>query len=608
MTEVVDMLVKPILMMPPIFSLPPVTSVICGIVSIIKGGALEKVPGIGDMIKYVREFIMIGLIIFFIYIKVMQFIGPKLWHFSESIKWRHPKKPTPLKTTSAGDDDDTAWWEYIPVVAAVEAVAEVVEAVESAEDGWTYFIEWIAWVPRGIQNWSVTVFQQIPIDVLSWDMESLSLDFGSEWGDPSNILREDCRRFINGSYAGDYSLYERETIETYYSDTHEGTDNDIYKNSATGSYLCSHGAYCEQLSDVFGRTLLGMNASDTDDSPANGYINGTNISSAPRKYATCCSGIPITDCNEHCRGDNPIDLDNLRDPKSLITDLEQMALHPIKTYEEILDVFKHLPPGDYEAIRCNFHNSIYDWWYEEGCCGCDAYDRYIKNHLPCPDTLFFHRGPTCTESWSDIGRHIKAAYDIRVQQCKSTCDTENDTLLNRRGCNSLNIDQAKRSVLRNRNDVLDAHIKRKRGGDYGTISNKKKQYIKKTPWKQGGNRPALNLGPSPYEADRSQERTDQLKIEGSGTLCNKHDLSEAELDECFGPFKPMTPEQYPVLFKNIIKEFMGSVLWYLFIALIIFIILYILCLLNPIGRAAYKGDHGPALDSLPKFLRNKLNN
>ena len=64
-------------------------------------------------------------------------------------------------------------------------------------------------------------------------------------------------------------------------------------------------------------------------------------------------------------------------------------------------------------------------------------------------------------------------------------------------------------------------------------------------------------------------------------------MNEEELEECFGPFRPMTPQQYPVLFYKIIKDFMGSILWTLLGLFVFFIILYILCLFNPIGRAAY---------------------
>ena len=64
--------------------------------------------------------------------------------------------------------------------------------------------------------------------------------------------------------------------------------------------------------------------------------------------------------------------------------------------------------------------------------------------------------------------------------------------------------------------------------------------------------------------------------------------SELESDNCFGPFKPMTSKQYPVLFYKITKDFMGTMLWALLGIFVFFIMLYILCLFNPIGRAAYK--------------------
>ena len=42
MSAVVDMLVKPILMMPPFFTFPPITTAICGLVELIKGGEIEN--------------------------------------------------------------------------------------------------------------------------------------------------------------------------------------------------------------------------------------------------------------------------------------------------------------------------------------------------------------------------------------------------------------------------------------------------------------------------------------------------------------------------------------------------------------------------------------
>ena len=178
-------------------------------------------------------------------------------------------------------------------------------------------------------------------------------------------------------------------------------------------------------------------------------------------------------------------------------------------------------------------------------------------------------------------------------ECVKSAHTQNDHIITLMGCNNLNMDQAKRSVLRNRNDVLDAQLKRERGegaNQYDSIYNEKNQYIKRTEWGKDEKLPeAPDNPPSAHDIEQSQIRIAELKTK-SGTPCEKHDLSEKDLEECFGPFKPMTSKQYPILFKNIIKEFMGTILWFLFIVFIIFIILYILCLFNPIGRKAYYGN------------------
>ena len=42
--------------------------------------------------------------------------------------------------------------------------------------------------------------------------------------------------------------------------------------------------------------------------------------------------------------------------------------------------------------------------------------------------------------------------------CKSNCEAKNDAFLMTRGCNSSDMEKAKRSALRNRNDVLLAQL------------------------------------------------------------------------------------------------------------------------------------------------------
>ena len=205
---------------PPILS--PWADIVCVIVNLIKGGFIEDIPGIGDMIKYLREFVFIALIVLFIFLKVMQYIGPKLWDYLESKKryliHNHPK-PLPPGGVPEEEEDPREAWEYIPNVYIYQEgkkfFSGASEAVESASDGWSYFLQWLDWAPRAVVCWCITTFLQIPIDILSWDMESLSIDFGNDWYSKGNFFRGGCERFINGSYAGDYSKFKGELIDTY---------------------------------------------------------------------------------------------------------------------------------------------------------------------------------------------------------------------------------------------------------------------------------------------------------------------------------------------------------------------------------------------------------
>ena len=592
MSSVVDAMIEPILLVPPFFDIPPFTEVICSVVELIKGGQIEEIPGIGQIIKYGREGILIFLLLFVLFIKAFQYISPIIWHFAENLKPRHPTKPVFNK------DDCTGFC--------------------GVTDYGSYALKYLEWIPVGFINWCITVFIQIPFDILAWDLESLSVDFGNLWGSEKNIFREDCRRFINGSYAGDFSLYEDEDIHKYLLDSESDTYNDKYLNSDSTPkryYLCTHGNWCEDIADVFGKTMMGRNSSLTDDnSPTNGFMNGINVSSAPRKYAVCCDGIPVEDCEKKCKEKSPIDINDLKNPASLIKNFTSFITSPIQSISEIIDIFA--PPTlnlkDYEAIECNFQNSIHDFWkkqctykggHTKGKSGIkkvfgfveDIADRVESAALPCPDTVGFHK-KTCSESMSDIGKHIKEAYDKRLSDCQEGCKTTNDQKLNARGCNSDNLEKAKRSVLRNRNDTLLSLLPR----DYE--SNKiKNMAIKRTPWKSGERPPELNPD---AEYNRGQQiiRTNKLTTK-DGTDCSRHDLNDGELEKCFGPFRPMTPETYPILFYKITKDFMGSILWTIFIIFIIFIILYILCLFNPVGRAEYKlNENAGALEGGMKSI------
>ena len=558
MSAVVDMILKPIVMAGekfPFFSFPP-TNMVCGIVELIKGGQIEEIPGIGQILKYGRETVLVILLLIVLYIKAWQYIGPKLWHWIEGGKnWAREHL-----TEGEPNSDD---YDFFPNILKI-----------------------ILW-------WGVTIFItgpltyliQVPIDIMSWDLESLSLDFGHKWGDKSNAFRSGCDRFVNGSYAADYSLYEGETISDFNSHGYE--IQSLQYEHSPDKYLCTHGNYCKEVSDIFGQTGLG-NASYTI-SPTNGYVNGINVSSAPRKYSVCCSGTPLTNCDEHCREDSPIDIDDLKNPWSLITDLEEMVLHPINTIEELLDIF--LPPAlnrqDYEAVECNFKNAIYDWW--KGAC--------TGTLLICPDTVDFHRD-NCTESWSDIARHIREAYHKRLEHCQNVCKSENDQILLEYGCNSEYMDQAKRSTERKHCDILYNRL--------NIVENTEDQFKsvikRRTPWISGevesvsellSNELDLNnKDVDSYNRDRLNQCSQGLTIEVNGRTidCSKKDLSESDSDKCFGPFRPWTWNafSYPQISWKIFKDFVGPMLKIILIMIVIFIILCILCLFNPIGIAAYK--------------------
>ena len=615
MSAVVDMMVKPILMMPPFFTFPPITTAICGLVELIKGGEIENIPGIGILLKYARESILILVLLIILYVKSWQYIGPKLWHFIEQyLKNRTPKPGRPNTPNVKENEGNLAKFANFVTGGASDAVRQGANDISAIPALIAFYVKLCLWyIYHSLYNALLTGFLQVPIDIMSWDMESLSLDFDNFWASEHNSFREDCRRFVNGSYAGDYSLYEKETNASYTGDTYTGSFNDKYEHSPD-KYLCTHGNYCPEMSDVFGRTMMGKNASLTKDkSPTNGYVNGINITSAPRKYAVCCDSIKgsgtLTDCAKHCKELHPdINIDLISNPfssKYPWSKLIDIAHHPKSTIEEPIKQLEVNFPEDHEDALCHLHNFFYDHWHSlctakehntDPNAGTfsklwgaveDEGDKALSAMIPCPESFGFyeikdegdHGG--CAKSVSEIISDIAKGIDKLRQNCKEDCEKENNAFLLARGCNSIDLKKAKRSALRNRNDVLLSQLPT----DYedNKIANRA---IKRTPWK---------LGERPNELNPNTEynRGQQVKISASltmenGTDCSRHDLSEVELDNCFGPFRPMTPEQYPVLFYKITKDFMGSILWTLLGMFVLFIILYILCLFNFVGRAAYK--------------------
>ena len=610
MSAVVDMMVKPLLLMPPFFTFPPVSTVICGTVELIKGGEIENIPGIGQIIKYGRESVLVILLLIVLYVKAWQYIGPKIWHFIENTLKNHTPRPTP-PDTDVKEDEGIGWQALDFLTLGVsDDIRQGVDDIKDIVPLVKYYFDLALWyIYHSLRNALLTAFLQIPIDIMSWDMESLSLDFDNLWADKANIFRSGCDRFVNGSYAGDFSLYEDETIASYNNNTYEyeneGGFNDVYYNSKSNplKYLCTHGNYCSEISDVFGKTLMGMNSSMTDKSPTNGFVNGINISSAPRKYTVCCGSgsVPIVDCNTSCTEANPLDVTDLKNPVRIFDNIIHVIDHPRQFGDEVIsDISEYLEEEDQVQIKCKLDEEVYDWWshactYHEHIRDDDGFldtighavedigDIIVSTAMPCPDEKGFHKPgrnmvPACTQSWSEIGEHLREAYRIKKEKCIKHCGDNYNNDLEEIGCNADYIEKAKKSIMRNRIESINSTLAR----DY-TEKGIKGRAIKRTKWRSNERLPELNNNIRYTIPGTSGSMTTD-----NGTLCTRHDLDDYELEECFGPFRPMTPQQYPVLFYKIIKDFMGTILWTLLGIFVFFIILYILCLFNPIGREAYE--------------------
>jgi hypothetical protein len=594
MASIIDTMIQPLLLIPPVLQDPfGIADVICAIVELIRGGAVEDIPGIGEIIEYLRIGVIALILAILLIHKIFQWIGPPWWHFVEGtlkVPENNPgDKPSDCGIT--GECGPVDWTKFVFFKAL-------------------YGIELLI-------NGLLTYFLQIPVDFISLDWESLAIDFDSNWTQKS-IFRGQCERFINGSYAGDFSLYEckggsrsdkevdcDQQFNKYTADVLHpapGTPPKYVDKPAVDphAYLCTHGRYCPDMADLFGPTM--MNIDEYSGIIPSGNINGINISSAPRKYATCCYGVQVVDCVEHCREDSPIDIDNLRDPKSLITDMSEMARHPINTIDEVLDVFSNLPPEDYNAIKCNFKGSVHDWWHsactyhehikkDSGIWGTikggveDIGDAAVSAVIICPDTVGFHKPgtygtPPCTKGWSDIGHDIQKAYDERNASCIAKCDSDNNITLNKNGCNSLRMRQAKNSIEKNIITILENQIKEH---DQETNSNED-LYIKRTPWTDDDK-------VSTYDGSR-REQIDKINASLTSSPGCGDPFDE---DLCFGPFRPLTGEAYPELFNKFVKDLIGDTLYILLYAAIVFIILYILCLLNPVGRGAYEANNNAGM-------------
>jgi hypothetical protein len=582
--------------MPPSFH--PFSDIICIFVNLVKGGAIEDIPLVGQYITYIREFLIMIIIAFVVLLKVIQYFGPKIWHYLEDKKNRmliaHPR-PTPPEGSVPEEEEEDGWdvandvlTTFIPGLGWAEDAVEFVGEAISAGEGWSYFLQWIQWAPTGLVCWCITTFLQIPIDILSWDMESLSLDFDHPWNSKANFFRGGCERFINGSYAGDNSLFEGEPIDTYLQDSLMGPllSNLPFGSGTSSGYLCTHGNYCQEQADVFGKTMLGMNDSlNEDPAPTNGYLNGINISSAPRKYTACCGQVILPDCDSICHEDNPIDLDNIKDPISLLPSLYDLVQHPIDAIhaiEELANVADHLPSADRYNILCLIRNPIYKKWKKWSVASYGILPDPDNNNFfnPMEDTyckdilnLDGRDASSRPRAWDQIEDHIKETYDNIFQACKDKCNADADVKLSALGCNQENMGHAKRSEARNRRDALFQHIIK---------DTTDARTIKRTPWKIKYAEPPPNPNDA-YNSALQDSYIDTLTLD-DGTDCSRHDLTEVELDNCFGSFRPMTAEQYPILFKNIVKDFLGTILWTCFIIFILLLVLWFLCLFNEVGR------------------------
>uniref|UniRef100_A0A6C0C4Q7 Uncharacterized protein n=1 Tax=viral metagenome TaxID=1070528 RepID=A0A6C0C4Q7_9ZZZZ len=172
---------------------------------------------------------------------------------------------------------------------------------------------------------SIITSLQIIINLLQFDFDKISYDFGSKWTNPT--LRGGCEKFISKhGFAGDFTLKIDETLENY---KNTGGDDDImgdnYNNSNfpipssiledskrpyryydssdylegrectnrsnsfnidkcldKSTYLCSNGMDCLETAQTW--PFEGLNGNITK---YLGLINGINTTSAPRKYNVC---------------------------------------------------------------------------------------------------------------------------------------------------------------------------------------------------------------------------------------------------------------------------------------------------------------------------------
>ena len=530
---------------------PPVDFVsepICILVNIIKGGKLEDLPVLGTFLSVFRYGIIITIMTILLIHWVFRYIGPSIWNFAEA----HIK----IEEYDPGD------WGDIP------------SPFTSFTGFITFFPRKIAYKFSLLYNGIITFLLQIPIDILSWNTESLSLDFGTEWTEPS-IFRGNCSRFINGSYSADYTLYQDETLQQY---TNRNLPDPLVprvggagdQSITMPGYICIQGATCPEISDIFGQTSSIASKLNVDsesglieniipffDYEPTGDINAIEISSAPRKYSVCCDAGTV-DCDVQCGKDAGVPT-SLNDIQNLLRDLGG----------EIGGVLGAL--GD--DVKCAAAHA------DEAICVDDPgwYDP-----LPDCNEAASRRRRWCVnanQNLLDAGtREVKRL----LQVCIDNCNAGNATILHNAGCNASYLEQANNAIYKNLMDTIDKDIENHE--KYKNIN--KNISIKKTKWEKEDRNLLVSLQHAHFEDKRQQTKA---KLENyNGTDCSKEKLSDDDLNKCFGPFIPAPPTHYPIILKDYFKDLFGNLIKYLIIIYIIFVILYILCLLFSVaGKEAW---------------------
>ena len=157
------------------------------------------------------------------------------------------------------------------------------------------------------------------------------------------------------------------------------------------------------------------------------------------------------------------------------------------------------------------------------------------------------------------------------------CCNNNDPNGDRSGCNDDSKNKAKMAIHKLQLEVLKNEIE-KFELTYGLDLD---LAIKKKPWDNN------TFSKSNYLNSFREDIGKQMQMD-DGTDCSKENLSKNELEKCFGNFKPATPVNLPFIIKDYLIDLFGNLIKYLIILYIIFVILYVLCLLFSVaGKEAW---------------------